>query len=185
KSEFDVYLSEGYRQLAATAARATADRKIVAFFKHRDALVVKGIAVSPQPPDPRGLDAAALREANYARKELLATLDGGARQRQPLLAAIAQVNFDCWVVALPRRPGVPDGDECRRRFYFAFAGLSANPEPLVNAPQQTVERAQLPAATADSPPPIIALRPQPAAPGRLVQTAVLTPAEIGVGPAGC
>jgi hypothetical protein len=186
KSEFDVYLSEGYRQMAVVAARAAADHHIIAYYKKRDALVVRGTTVDPEQPDPRALDPSVLHEASYARNDLLARLDAGARQRQPLLAAIAQVNFDCWVVPLPRRPGVPDGDECRRRFYFAFAGLSANPKPLVSAPQQTVERAQLPAATADAPPPIIALRPEPrGAPGRSVQTAVLPPGEIGVRPVGC
>src|ERR1051325_5788936 len=120
---FNGYLAEGYRQMAAVAARAAADHQVVDYYRKRDALAARGEPVSPQQLDPDGLDPGSLREASFARKELVASLDGGARQHQPLLAAIAQVNFDCWVVPLPQRLGVPDGNECRRRFYFAFAGL--------------------------------------------------------------
>src|SRR5438477_8193325 len=130
KPNFNGYLAEGYRQLAVVAVRAAADHHVVDYYKTRNAQAVQGRLLSPQTPDPRGLDPENLHEANYAREKLVARLEGGARRYQPLLAAITQVNFDCWVVPLPRRPGVPDSNECRRRFYFAFAGLAAkSPQP--------------------------------------------------------
>jgi hypothetical protein len=140
-SEFDAYLAEGYRQMAGIAALATNDQRVISYFKKRDALANQGSSVDPQKLEPLDLDSWTLHEATYARKQLIERLDGGARQHQPLLAAIAQVNFDCWVVPLPRRLGVPDGDECRRRFYFAFAGLADNQQQLSSVP--FVELAQL------------------------------------------
>src|SRR6266481_2685830 len=146
---FSVYLAEGYRQMAAVARRAAADDQVVDYFRKRDAMALRGRLVRPQWPDPDRLDPSILREARFARKELVARLDGGAAQRKPLLAAIAQVNFDCWLVPLPRRLGVPDSDECRRRFYFAFAGLEPDSQPPSNPPVRVVQLPSLPAAAAD------------------------------------
>ena len=53
KSEFDVYLSEGYRQMAVVAARAAADHHIIAYYRKRDALVVRG-STGPPPSANRG-----------------------------------------------------------------------------------------------------------------------------------
>jgi hypothetical protein len=169
-SEFNAYLAEGYRQMALVAARAALGDRIVYYFRQRDALAAEGETVVPQLLDPRKLDSWTLREATFARRELLATLDGGARQRQALLAAIAQVNFDCWIVALPHRLGVPNSDECRRRFYFAFAGL--NDAASLAAPREgSVLVAELPTAAATNKPasattsawdplvPVVLLRP--------------------------
>jgi hypothetical protein len=57
--------------------------------------------------------------------KLLARLDGGARQRQPLLAAMAQVISTVGSRLCSAFPT----EECRRRFYFAFAALSTDPTP--------------------------------------------------------
>ena len=118
---FDAFLVEGYSQMAAAGQRSHDPRQ--PFFHQRALLAAQDKGVLPVDPDKRFLDSWTLREADFARRQLIHRLDAGARQEQPLLAAIAQVNFDCWVAPLPRKPGAPDGDECRRRFYFAFAGL--------------------------------------------------------------
>ena len=74
---FSVYLAEGYRQMAAVATRAAADDRVVDYFRKRDAMALRGKLVRPQWPDPDWLDPSILREARFARKELVARLDGG------------------------------------------------------------------------------------------------------------
>jgi len=80
---FSVYLAEGYRQMAAVATRAAADDRVVDYFRKRDAMALRGKLVSPQWPDPDGLDPSILREARFARKELVARLDGGQPSVSP------------------------------------------------------------------------------------------------------
>src|SRR5947207_8303186 len=67
---FNVYLAEGYRQMAAVAARASADRQVVDYYRSRHVLAVRGRPLSPQQIDPNGLDPGSFREASFARKEL-------------------------------------------------------------------------------------------------------------------
>jgi hypothetical protein len=94
--EYDAYLAEGYQQMAGVAALATNHERIVGYFETRNALAIRGGLVDLQKLEPPDLDSWTHHKATYARRELIERLDGGARQRQPLLAAIAQVNFDCW-----------------------------------------------------------------------------------------
>jgi len=133
---FSGYLVQGYRQTAEVAARNAPG--LAAYFTRRGALAAEDRAPDPAQPEAATLNNWDFKEASFARSKLLASLDGGARARQPLLAAIAQVNFDCWVMPLPEQPGVPGGSECRRRFYFAFAGL-APPSPAGGETLETVQ----------------------------------------------
>ena len=120
---FDVYLAQGHREVSKIASRNGGASSLVAEPRQRAAAAAAGNRVLPLLPSGRTASPPDAREANFARVQLLARLESGARQHQPLLAAIAQVNFDCWIDPLPKRLGVPDGDDCRRRFYFAFVGL--------------------------------------------------------------
>ena len=147
---FDTYLAEGYRQIAGAAVRVGAHASLLSYYKKRSADAANGGTIVPQVPNADELDPWTLREANFARNELVESLRSGSSRRQPLLAAIAQVNFDCWVMPLPRQTGIPDGDECRRRFYFAFSGLSRPNQPAPPGP--TVEIVQTAsAATGEAP----------------------------------
>ena len=133
---FSGYLAQGYRQTAAVAARNAPG--LAAYFTGRGTLSAEDRAPDPAQPEAARLTNWDFKEASFARSKLIASLDGGARARQPLLAAIAQVNFDCWVMPLPEQPGVPGGGECRRRFYFAFAGLMP-PSPAGGDMLETVQ----------------------------------------------
>jgi hypothetical protein len=136
---FDSYLAQGYHEVWEIGARNGGGPQLAAHFRERGALAAAGHRVVPLDLSEVEVSAWTMREAGIARLQLLSRLDGGARQRQPLLAAIAQVNFDCWISPLPKRLGVPDGDECRRRFYFAFAGLrSSQPPGLPFSPPATL-----------------------------------------------
>jgi hypothetical protein len=120
--DFSAFLVQGYDEMARQRG---ADDPRASYFYRRATLAAQGGTLLPADPDKRVLHSSTLREADFARRQLLHRLDAGARQKQPLLAAIAQVNFDCWVASAPSQSGSPNSDECRRRFYFAFAGLSS------------------------------------------------------------
>jgi uncharacterized membrane protein YgcG len=135
-SDFSAYLVQGYRQMAAAAERSADGGALSSYFQQRWGLVAQGGVLAPEDPTSHALDSWTLHEAAFARRQLVERLDAGARQRQPLLAAIAQVNFDCWVAPAPRRIIQPDRDECRRRFYFAFAGLTPADRLAANTASQ-------------------------------------------------
>ncbi len=151
---FDSYLAAAYREVWAIAARNGGGERLAEDFLDRAALAAAGHPVVPLAIRDSEVNPWTAHEASVARVQLLSRLDAGARLRQPLLAAIAQVNFDCWVSPLPERLGVPDSDECRRRFYFAFAGLRSAPPPpsrpateaisarMAAAPAERVEQAR-------------------------------------------
>ena len=126
--DFDTFLVEGYSQMAEAGPSANEAR--AAYFHERAGLAARGGVVLPTSPDAQALDSWTLREASFARRQLVHRLDAGAREKQPLLAAIAQVNFDCWIAPGSKKGGGPNSDECRRRFYFAFAGLTAGGSDL-------------------------------------------------------
>jgi hypothetical protein len=119
---FNDFLVEGYSQLAVAGGGESDPR--ASYFLGRAALAAQGREVWPADPNKSALDYQTLREASFARHQLVHRLAIGARQRQPLLAAIAQVNFDCWIARLPKEVRRSESDECRRRFYLAFVGLA-------------------------------------------------------------
>ena len=144
-SEFSGYLAQGYHQLAAAAGKTKS--AAASLYKQRSAAAAAGNAVLPLQPDPKKLDGLLFTEAAADRADLMESLGMAARERQPLLAAIAQVNFDCWVAPLPKRKGVPSANDCQSRFYFALAGLPAKKR---RAPIASVEAWQVADAPAGS-----------------------------------
>jgi hypothetical protein len=154
---FNAYLVEGYGEMADAAAQ-TADNKIrTSFFRERKRLAERGEVVAPVGVEGHDLDPFTRREAGFARRQLVEKLGNGAREKQPLLAAIAQVNFDCWVA--PSQAGSSDRDECLRRFYFAFAGLRAKYPAAVQTEAVSARSAHRVAA---NPPPARATVPSTA-----------------------
>jgi hypothetical protein len=151
--QFSAYLMEGYRQMALQSGRSAENAAWTSYFVQRSALAGAG-AVEPEDIENRQLDSWTLREAGFARGQLVARLSAGARQRQPLLAAIAQVNFDCWVSAPPRQRASLDRDECRRRFYFAFAGLAKPGRPAAIPEAATAPDVQAASSTSAGAPAI-------------------------------
>src|SRR5438552_15834619 len=61
--KFNAYLAEGYRQMAAVAVRASADRQVVDYYRNRHVLALRGRALTPQQIDPTRLDPGSFREA--------------------------------------------------------------------------------------------------------------------------
>jgi hypothetical protein len=150
--DFDAYTAEGYREVALFAERKADNPALAAHFKKRADLATAGRRVQPERLGAWKLDSWTTREAKIARTQLIAKLDGGARQRQPLLAAVAQVNFDCWLAPFPTRPGLRDSSECRRRFYIAFAQLQPvilpTVQPAATTQVASAAKSNRPASTA-------------------------------------
>jgi hypothetical protein len=131
-ASFDSYIARGYGEIAVFAATKVGNPALAAHFKRRAALASAGRELQPESLTSWHLDDGTAREAGAARRQLVDRLDAGARQRQPLQAAIAQVNFDCWVAPFPARAGLRDSSDCRRKFYIAFAKLApARPKPNI------------------------------------------------------
>ncbi|HEY2889776.1 MAG TPA: hypothetical protein VGJ31_04075, partial [Dongiaceae bacterium] len=112
-------------------------------------LLLSAPAVEPLQPAAARLDAMTVNEARHHRDQSFEDQQAGNRQMQPLLAAIAQVNYDCWAEALPRPKGAPMSAECHQRFLQAFEGMPDNDHRW---PIPSVEPGQFDAATSGDTP---------------------------------
>ena len=68
-------------------------------------------------------------ELATSRDRLLKALDGGARDRLPLVAARAQVSYDCWVERMEDDWKAAVDGPCRKQFLEAMAQLEGGPAP--------------------------------------------------------
>src|ERR1041385_1368935 len=130
--DFAAYLSEGYHQLSGQAGKSALPQ----FYAKRGVSAAAGHAPQPVQPDKATPDGIGVGELTAARDRLIESLDAGGRERQPLLAAIAQINFDCWAKPLPKRKGAPRSIDCYSRFLLAFQGL---PDKHHRGPISSVE----------------------------------------------
>src|SRR5690349_23893930 len=67
--DFDAFLVEGYSQMAEAAPSANEAR--VSYFHERAALAARGGVVLPTSPNAQALDSWTLREASFARRQLV------------------------------------------------------------------------------------------------------------------
>src|SRR5262249_22504549 len=104
------------------------------YFTDRSKALRAGKNVEPVLAGQWTLDPTTMREASKARLELTSRLNNGAQLTAPRPAAIAQVNFDCWMAQFPAVGGPPSSADCGRKFYSALAELPANPGPAAAAP---------------------------------------------------
>jgi OmpA-OmpF porin, OOP family len=71
-------------------------------------------------------------ELAQSRERLMAALDGGGRDRLPLVAARAQARYDCWVERMEDDWKTAINGPCRKQFLEAMAELEGRPQ--VQAP---------------------------------------------------
>jgi OmpA-OmpF porin, OOP family len=64
-----------------------------------------------------------------ARTHLVTVLDAGARDRMPIVAARAQVSYDCWVERMEDDWWDAANGDCRKQFEAAMAQLEGAPQP--------------------------------------------------------
>ena len=68
-------------------------------------------------------------ELAQSRERLRAALDGGGRDRLPLVAARAQVSYDCWVERMEDDWKTAIDGPCRKQFQDAMARLEGRAQP--------------------------------------------------------
>jgi OOP family OmpA-OmpF porin len=73
-------------------------------------------------------------ELAASRDRLVAALDGGGRDRLPLVAARAQASYDCWVERMEDDWTSAIDGPCRKRFLEAMAELEGRPAAPAAAP---------------------------------------------------
>jgi hypothetical protein len=97
---FADYLSQGYQQMSGVAQRLPSPNRLPSYYANRSA-----VAMSDGELPPEMHDAHYWTPGRCAKRHLLAgrieSLQRGAARQHPLLAAIAQINFDCWVMPTP------------------------------------------------------------------------------------
>ena len=141
------YLEQGYREVATYAVTHAGDADLGKHFTGKAQLAANERTVAPDMPMTAALPKSVRDEMMAARARLAAALAAGAQESEPLEAAVAQVNLDCWLAQF--KGGAQSGSEdCRRLFYVAIAKLPAPPETLSLRPDDAVstDGAQLSAA---------------------------------------
>jgi outer membrane protein OmpA-like peptidoglycan-associated protein len=129
---FNEQVKEGYLQLAGPASMPLGSD--YAHFRGKARHAMLGDVVYPDrvasyelPPGPARDEALALRY------RLVEALEAGGRERAPVDAAIAQVNFDCWLSELGPMPPSREGEACKETMLAALskmaAGLAGPTEP--------------------------------------------------------
>lgn len=68
-------------------------------------------------------------ELGHSRERLVAALDGGGRERLPLVAARAQVSYDCWVERMEDDWKTAVDGPCHKQFLDALTRLEGRPQP--------------------------------------------------------
>ncbi len=134
-SEFTRDLFSGYVDLSK-AEYAEADYADSDAFAERALVAATGSTVEPELIDARRLPADNIDELTDARVRLVSALDGGAREKFPDKAAMAQVQFDCWMQEQEENIQPDDIAACQGGFLETIAALedSLKPEPVAAAP---------------------------------------------------
>jgi OmpA-OmpF porin, OOP family len=101
----------------------------------RKGLAAAGGEVVP-PDEVAEVPDSAASQLNDARSQLVAALDGGARDSNPKVAAQAQRAFDCWVHEAHEDLGEEHLAACRDEFMKAMGELAAKPMPVAAPPAQ-------------------------------------------------
>ncbi len=133
-SAFDRDLYAGYVDLAK-AEYAESDYRDSDAFAERALTAATGTMIEPEMIDARRLPDANIAELTDARGRLVAALEGGGREKFPDKAAMAQVQFDCWMQEQEENIQPDDIAACQGAFLQTIAALEDDlkPEPVAAA----------------------------------------------------
>ncbi len=132
-SAFNTYLYEGYVNLA-TLEYAEIDYSDSDAFATRAIGAASGQLVNPEQIDQRDLPDDKIGELGAARRRLVLALSTGAKERQPVAAAHAQVMFDCWMQEQEENFQPDDIARCRHAMLADLEQLEAKPVAVAAAP---------------------------------------------------
>lgn len=128
---YDRALQQGYLDLSR-AEYNEGDYWDSDAFAERSMAAARGESVLPEEIAARELPAERVGTLTAARERLSAALAGGAAQRNPAMAAEAQVAFDCWMQEQEENFQPDDIAACQNRFIAAMDALEQR--PVVTAP---------------------------------------------------
>ena len=121
-------LTADYAGLAGSLHDELKDYADTDYFARKGLAAAKGEAVPPENNSnwliPLEVPDNFRTELTQNRDRLVAALDAGARERLPIVAARAQVSYDCWVERMEDDWKTAIEGPCRKQFLDAMARLS-------------------------------------------------------------
>ncbi|MDG2242658.1 MAG: OmpA family protein [Rhodospirillaceae bacterium] len=127
--EFHRALQTDYADLAASE-KSEADWVDTKEFLARARRAATGETFGPEAINNRDIPGHASKSISDARVRLVAVLNDGARSSMPVMAAMAQSGFDCWMQEQEEDRQPEDIAACRSSFNTALRALeAANPAP--------------------------------------------------------
>jgi OOP family OmpA-OmpF porin len=126
-SEFTRALTEEYKQIAVFEADEMYDWPDAGYFARKGLAAANGEVVLPEDLANWDIPVGMIDELSSARSRLMAVLDAGARDTNPVLAAHAQGRFDCWVENAEENHQPMYIAACRDDFYKALEQLETPP----------------------------------------------------------
>lgn len=133
--EFHRALQTDYADLAA-AEKAEADWGDTRVFVDRARRAATGETFPPEPVSSRAIPGYATNTLSDARGRLMSVLTDGTRADMPVMAAMAQSAFDCWMQEQEEDRQPEDIAACRSSFNTAMRALEAAKPMAAAAPAQ-------------------------------------------------
>jgi len=127
---FTTALVAEYRRLIKTERQAYQDEFDLKRFSVKVQDAVARRAVAPEPLKRYGLKGAGYVALREARVRLVRALGGRSRSIAPVIAARAQVAFDCWASRAGARLPDRDIESCKMRFHRALYDLETTVLPI-------------------------------------------------------
>ena len=127
-SLFENYLERGYSEVAVYARTKAQNTGAGSHFAQKAADAASGKIVTPDSPTDTGRPVGYLAEQYDAHTRLMEALGAGAAKDNARMAAVAQINYDCWLAELSAGPGEPDSSACRLLFYTALEQIAVEPD---------------------------------------------------------
>lgn len=137
-SPFTRHLADGYRAFVNREFTEMYDHPDAIHFARKGLSAAAGETVLPEPVSDWNLLPEHIAMLSTARGRLLAVYDIGAREVAPQQAAIAQVNFDCWIEQQEENWQSGEITVCKDAFMTALSNLenSVVAPPPPPAPEQ-------------------------------------------------
>ena len=139
-SEFNQQLYAGYIELSSNELGEN-DYRDSDYFAMKAAVAARGDDVRPTALEERRIAADKVEELAKARNRLMAMLVGSGKGKAPIIAARAQLSFDCWVQEAEEGHQPGDIADCRNAFYGSVvaAEVALRPPPPEPEPEPEPE----------------------------------------------
>lgn len=137
-SPFTRELAEGYKSFANNELDEMFDFPDALHFARKGLAAARGEVVPPEPLEDWNIKPEYLDELGQGRARLVAALDGGARDSAPVIAASAQLAFDCWIEQQEENWQADDIASCKSAFEKNLAELERTIAPPITAVAQVV-----------------------------------------------